>query len=117
MLSDAEFQQPHFDEVIPLLYPDLISEHTNALGCIPPSTQAGDSWHPGVIPSRHMHFIHQLQKLALTHHRKAEIEPGKFILMGREYFQLIDKPVVQWAMRYKFQRTDGMGDIFDGIAL
>src|SRR5215470_16501266 len=58
----------------------------------------------------------QAPQQALTRYGIAEIEAGKLdLLRMARRLQLVEEPVVQWAMVFEFQRADGMRDVLNGI--
>ena len=78
--------------------------------------QAGHRRHARIIPARHEVFLHQLQQLALAHHRVAQVQPGEFDLLrmaGR--LQRVQNPVIQRPVNLKLQRANRVRDAFDGI--
>src|SRR5580704_14552654 len=116
MLPHTELQQRDIDQVISFLYPDPIVKIPDAFGRIPPAAQTRNGRHPRIVPTGDKAFIHQLQQLALAHDRITEVQPRKLVLMGWEYFQLVDEPVIKRPVWHKLQRTDGMRNLLDGIA-
>ena len=64
-----------------------------------------------------MAFLHQLEQFPLAHHRIGQVHAGHFVLFRGENTQLFDKPVIDRAVRNKFQRTDRVRDFLNGIRL
>ncbi len=96
---------------------DALTKIPDGLGRVSPPPQTRYGRHPRIIPAGHTPFLDQLQKLTFAHHRVAEVQPRKLDLSGWEYAELFDKPVIQRTVILEFQRTDGMGNPFDGIRL
>ena len=60
----------------------------------------------------------KLQKFPLAHDRVLQIEPCKLILVragGELERDVVENPVVELAVVFKFERADRMGDPFNGI--
>ncbi len=62
-----------------------------------------------------MPFVHQLQQLALAHHRVAEVEAGEFDLLRMEDAQLLEEPVVEGPVVLELEGADRMGDPLEGV--
>ena len=63
------------------------------------------------------HHLDQFQELSLTHHRVGEIEPCKLDLLRMENLQLLDVPVIERTVIFKFERANRMRDLLDRIGL
>ena len=62
-------------------------------------------------------FLYQLEQLALGHDGVVDVEAGKLVLMAGEDAELLDKPVVERTVDVELEGADGVGDVFDGVAL
>ena len=117
VFAEAEFQQAQVDEVLPLGDADAVAEIADGGGGVSLAAEGADGGHAGVVPSRNMSFVHQLQQAALAHHGIGHVEACELVLVRGEYLQFLDQPVVQLTVRYEFEGADGVGDVFDAVAL
>ena len=63
-----------------------------------------------------MALLHELQQLALAHHRVIEVEAGELDLLWLVVFdQVVHEPVVERPVILEFQRAERMGDPFQRI--
>ena len=96
---------------------DHLREVADRLRGVAPPAQAGEGGHARIVPAADVLVAHQLQQLALAHHRVVEAEAGEFDLLRGVDPQFFHKPVVERAVRLKLQGAEGVGDALDGIAL
>ena len=80
VVPEAVFKQRNVNYIIPFGNTDLISKIPDGLRCEASSPQAGNGWHPGIIPAINISIFNQFQELSLAHDCIAEVEPGKFYL-------------------------------------
>jgi len=66
-------------------------------------------WASGDHPIRTHIPFHQFQQLSFAHDGVAQVEPGKFNLLGMIKSERIQKPVVQWPVIFEFERAYGVG--------
>src|SRR5690606_20376120 len=85
--------------------------------CIATTTQSADGGHTRVVPAANNLIAYQLQQTPLTHNGIGDVSTGKLILMRWINFQFFDKPIVKRSVVNNLQRTNGMGYLFDAIAL
>ncbi len=61
--------------------------------------------------------LHELEQLALAHHRIVQVQAGKLDLPRVVDLQLVEQPVVERAVVLELQGADRVGDALDRIAL
>ena len=97
--------------------PIAAQKFRSASGSEAAAPDAGQRGHARIVPAAHVAVLHQFEQLALAHHRVGQVEAVEFDLLRMVDAKLLDVPVVQRAVILEFQRADGVGDLFDGIAL
>src|SRR6187200_548991 len=61
MFTKAKLKQANIDNILSFCNSNSITELTNAFRRISAATKTTDGWHPRVIPTGNIIFIHQLQ--------------------------------------------------------
>ncbi len=115
MLPDAVFQQGDVHHAVGFGHADAFAKIANGFRGVAPSPQARYRRHARIVPAVDVAFFDQADQLALAEHRVVEVETRKLDLLGMVDFQLVQNPVIELAIDFKFQRTDRMGDPFDRI--
>ena len=67
--------------------------------------------------AHHGALLHELQQLALRHHRIGEVQACEVVLVRGENVERLDEPVVQRTVHVEFQGADRVGDPLDRVAL
>ena len=117
VLADRVFEPGHVDRAVELGHADALAERPHRLGRVAAAAQAADGEHPRIVPAGDVLLLHELQQLALAHHRVGEIEPGELDLLRVVDAQLAAEPVVQRAVVLELQRADRVGDALDRVGL
>ena len=78
--------------------------------------EAAERRHARIVPTGNMALLHQAAEVALAHDGVCEVQPGeldlpRFVLK----FALFHHPVIQRAVRFVFQRAEGVCHALDGI--
>ena len=84
-------------------------------GRIAAPAHAGNGGHSRVVPAVDKVFLDELQEFAFAHHGIGEIQAGKFDLLRVVDAELVEEPVVERPVVFKFEGADGVGDSFDGV--
>src|ERR1019366_5537134 len=95
--------------------PDSRTEITDRLRRVAAPPDAGELGHPRIVPTVNTFFLHQSKQLALAEQRVGKAEAIELHLLGWKNSELLNEPVIQRAMIFKFERADGVGHVFDGI--
>ena len=84
---------------------DPVDEVVNPLGRIATAAHPAKGRHAWVVPSRHQLLLHQLEELALAHHRVSKVQAVELDLTGAVVTlgQLINEPVVERAVHLKLE--------------
>ena len=128
ILTNGSLQESHVVERVELGVADRLDEVLDRLRRIATTTHATESRHTGIVPAVDEMLIDKGVELTLRHHGIGEVEPVELDLPRAEVveslgccavvlFEEIDELVVEWAMGYKLQRTDGVGDTLEIVAL
>ena len=117
VLAQRELQQAVVDDVVALGHADALAESADALGRVAATAETADSRHAGVVPAADVVLLHQLQQLALAHHRVVDVEAGELVLVRGPDAQLLDEPVVERTVDIELQRADTMGDMLNAVTL
>src|SRR5690606_16722724 len=94
IFADTEFQQAYINHVVPALYAYLLTEVSDRLGGIAPSSIAADGGHARIVPSADDVFFNQLKQFPLAHDSVTQVQASKFVLPGWKNTQLFNNPVV-----------------------
>src|SRR5690349_15112503 len=106
MLTNTKLQQTHINHVISFGNAYPITKIPDGFRSITSPSHATDCWHSRIIPSVNIFLSDQLKQFSFAHYTVGQIPSCEFILMGWKNFQLLDQPVIQFTMRYKFKRTN-----------
>ncbi len=116
IVAHGGFQHRHIDDVFALGNADALGEFPQPFWRITTTTHAGNGGHARVVPAADALLVDQLQQLALAGNRVVQLQPGKFgLLRVAGDGDVVQHPVVQRAMVFKFQRAQGMGDAFQCV--
>ena len=70
----------------------------------------------GSSQPRHEPLLHELQQLALAHHRVGEVEAGELDLARlARHRQVVHRPVVERPVILELQRAERVRDVLDGV--
>ncbi len=106
----------NIDDAIPPCHADSVAEIPDRFWCVSPPPDTGDCRHPWIVPSSDVSFFNQFDKPSLTQNRVIQIETRKLDLLGMTGdFQLVEDPIIQGAIVFKFQRAKRMGNPFNRI--
>ena len=81
ILADAVLELRHVDDVFLLRDADARAEVADRLRRVAAAPQAADRRHPRIVPARHVALLHELQQLALAHHRVVQVQPRELDLL------------------------------------
>jgi len=116
VFADAVLQQGDVHRGIGLGHTDALAKIADRLRGVAPAPQPGDSGHARIVPALYVAFVDQLDQLALAQHHKGQIQAGEFVLVWTAVrFDLVQYPIIQHAIVFKLQGTNGMGDALQGI--
>ena len=116
VITDRRFQHSHVHHRIRTANPHRLTKGTDRSRGVTAATQPGDGRHARIIPAIHVPFIHQLLELALAGHCVIQVQPGKFILAGTgRHSRILHHPIIKGTMIFEFQRTQAVGNAFNGI--
>ena len=89
---------------------------TDGFRCKASSAQAADGNKAGIIPAVGNTFLNQFFDIPLSGYNIIQVHLCKFDLSRRIFeFTFSYNPVIKRSVIFKFQRTDGMCDMFNGI--
>ena len=112
----AVFQQGRICEAVEFSNAYGVAEVADGGRSVAPAAHAGDGGHPWIVPAGDVSFLHQLQQLALAHDGVGKVQAGEFRLARAcRDGAVFNDPVIEGAVVFKFQRAEGMGDVFVGI--
>ena len=110
------FQQTDVYNAVSLCNTCFFNKLVDCAWSIAAAAQTGDSRHSWVIPAVNLLGFYQLAQVTFAHNGVGNIQAGKFVLM---WFVLkanvVNNPIVQWTMVFKFDGAQGMGDAFQSI--
>ena len=110
------FEHAHVHHVFTFGNAHAFGKQAQSFGCVAAAAHAGNGGQTRIVPAFHMAFAHQLVELALGGDGIKQLQPRKFVL-ARVVVDgdIVEHPVIQRAVRFKFERAQRMGDVFDGI--
>ena len=115
-IAHLELQQCHIGGAVELGDADALAEIADGGGGITTAAHAGNRRQAGIVPTAHTVFLHQLEQLALAHHRVGEVEPRKLDLARLAGHRAVfNEPIVKRAVVLELQRAKRMGDMLQGI--
>ena len=115
---------PMSTRLLVLATPIRIPEGADRLGRHAAPPQPGDRRHARVVPAAHVAALHQLEQLALAHHRVVEVAARELVLVrprrraaraSARVLPVIHHPVVERAVVLELQRAEGVRDPLDGV--
>ena len=112
VFADEVLKHGQLDDAVGLRHADRSTKVADGFGSIAAAADARERRHAGVVPSAHTFLMHQLQQLALAQQSVRKIEAVKLDLLRGKDAQLLDEPVVEGAVIFKFQGADGVRDAF-----
>src|SRR5688500_7380738 len=98
-------------------YTNALAEVANRLRGVTPPSHTCERRHARIVPAADVSLLHELQELALAHHRMGQIQARELDLLRVVNSKLLKKPVVKRPVIFKLQSANGMGYPFDGIRL
>ena len=119
IVAHGVLQQAHRVESLVFGIADGVDEVAYRLRCVAAAAHTRDGGHAGVIPAVDQPLLDQREQLALAHHGIGEVEAVELDLARtvRLVGQLVDKVVVERAVRHKFQRAYRVGHALEVVAL
>ena len=118
VVTDTELEYAHVDHAIRAGYANALAELANRRRRVAAATESAQRGHPRVIPAIHVLLVNQLLELALAGHGVVQVQAGKFVLTRmRRHRQIVQEPLVQRAVIFKFQGANRVGNALDGIRL
>ena len=116
ILADAVLQLRHVDDVLLLRDADPRAEVADRLRRVAAAPQPADRRHPRIVPARHVPLLHELQQLALAHHRVVQVEPRELDLLRLVALdERVHQPVVERPMVLELERAERMRDPLERV--
>ena len=81
ILADAVLELRDVDDVFLLGDADARAEIADRLRRVAAAAQAGDRRHARIVPAGNVLLLHELQQLALAHHRVVQVQPRELDLL------------------------------------
>ena len=116
-LAQAEVAEREVDRAVGFGDADALAELADRRRREPAPSQSADRRHPWIVPSIHHLLRHQLQQLAFAEDGIGQVEARELVLPRMEHAEGVEAPVVERAVVFKFQCTDGVGDALDAVRL
>ena len=116
ILAHAVLELRHVDDVFLLRHADAGAEVADRLRRVAAAPQAADRRHPRIVPAGDVPLLHELQQLALAHHRVVQVEARELVLMRLVALdQVVHQPVVQRPVILVLERADRVRDPLDRV--
>ena len=116
IVADRVLEQRHVHHVLALGDADPRGELADRLGREAAAPQADERRHPRVVPARDEPFLHELQQLALAHHRVGEVQARELDLPRlARHRQVVHGPVVERAVILELERAERVRDVLDRV--
>ena len=116
ILADAVLELRHVDDVLFLRHADPRAEVADRLRRVAAAPQAADRRQPRVVPARHVPLLHQLQQLALAHHRVIQVQARELDLLRLVALdERVHQPVIERTMVLELQRAERMRDPLERV--
>ena len=96
---------------------DRVAELADRLRRVAAPAQPGDRRHARIVPAADVLLLHELQQLALAHHRVGQVQPRELDLLRTDGVSTacsID-PVVERAVVLELERAERVRDAFDRV--
>src|SRR5690606_25054886 len=118
VVTQCVFQHGHVHHAVTARYADHVAEVAHRTRGKTTATHTGNGRHTRIVPASDDLFIHQKLQLTRGGNGVIQIQTTKYVLTRtRRYRQVVDKPVIQGLVVFKFQRTYGVRNAFDGVRL
>src|SRR5450759_19735 len=113
------FKQGNVIYCFDLCITNQVNESFYRFRCVTSPSPATECWHSRIVPSSYTTLLNQFQQFPLAHHGIGKIETVELDLPWPVIisFQLIDKPIVQWTVNFKFEGAKRMSNPFKIITL
>ena len=116
LLAQACLQKTDIHKAVRLGDAGALHEFKNGRGGIAAAAQTAQGGQTGIVPAVHKPFLDQFQKIPLAHHGIGHVQAGKFTLFGLFLeIDVIDDPLIQRTVVFKFQRTQRIGDALQRV--
>ena len=118
IITQSVFQHGDIDHTVAARYSNHVAEIAHGTRGKTAATHTRNGRHTRIVPAGHHFFIHQKLQLTLGSHGVIEIQPTKLVLTRtRRYRKILNEPIIQRFMIFKFQRAYGMRNAFNRIRL
>ncbi len=106
VFPEAMLKEFYLNHAVCLCHTDPVTERPDSPGCVAPSSEACDSWHPGIIPATYMSLFNKAGEFSLTEHCITQVEPCKLYLPGMIKSQFFEEPVVKGPVVFKLKGAE-----------
>ena len=117
-LADGAFQHAHVHHVFRFGNAGAFGKQAQPLGRVAAAAHTGDGGHARVVPAADVFFGNQLVELAFGRDGIQQFQARELVLMwarGVRRGNVVQHPVIQRAVGFKFERAQRVGDAFDGV--
>src|SRR2546423_6656193 len=96
----------------------MVSKGADRAGGDPAPAKSRNRQHPRIVPAVDEIFVHELDELALAHHRVGKIEPREFDLARhrRPELERLQNPFVERPVYFELKCAKRVSDSFDVVA-
>ena len=116
VLAQRVLEEGDLDEAVVPGDADTLAEGAESLGGDAAAAEPGDGGHARIVPAIDQLLLHELEQLALAHHRVGEVEAGKLGLLGAiGQVEREEEPVVEIAVVLELEGADRVGDAFNPV--
>ena len=117
ILADAVLELRDVDDVLLLRDADARAEVADRLRRVAAAAQAADRRHPRIVPAGDVLLLHELQQLALAHHRVVQVQPRELDLLRLDRLSIrwSTQPVVERPMVLELERAERVRDAFERV--
>ena len=116
LLAQGVFDEDGVHDAVILGDADHVAEGPDRRRREAPPPESRDGRHARVVPAGDQTALDELEEPPFAEDGVAEVEPGEFDLLGMVDAEPVEVPVVEGAVDFELEGTDGMGDAFDRVA-
>ncbi len=119
LFAQQMLEQREVENAVGLRHPNVAAKTPNCRRAVTAAAHSREGRHARIIPAGDVALVYQPKKSPFRHNGVVEVEPGKLDLFGPigGRPQRFEKPIVERAMVFKLERTDGVGNSFDPVRL
>ena len=106
VFAEAVFEQCDVDGAVEFVDTDDFAEVSNRGWRVTATSEAADGGHSRVVPAGDEVFGNEMEEFSFAHYGVSKVQACELNLLGVEDAELLEEPVVERAVVFKFECTD-----------